>query len=56
MDMEFKFGQMVRNILENGNIIKCMELENSFIRREMFMKDSGRRIKQMASGFLRKII
>ena len=44
-----KFGQMVRDTKGNGAIIKQMEKENSGMQMVIFMKELGRKIKQMVT-------
>jgi len=50
--MEFKYGQMVQNIKEIGNIIKLEVKENLNMLMEIFMKDNGNKIKQMDMEFI----
>jgi hypothetical protein len=45
--MENLFGQMEKNIKENGKIIKGMDLVNLQIKMDLFIKVNGEKIKKM---------
>lgn len=39
MGMEYRNGQMVLNMKDNGSEIKCLEMGNFIIKMEIFMKE-----------------
>ena len=56
MDMVYNNGKMEQNMKENGKMEKQMVMEYFIILREIYIKDTGRMIKQMGMVFIHLII
>jgi hypothetical protein len=48
----FKHGKMVPDMKENGNQIKLTARESFIMWTEIFLKESGKKIKLMATVFI----
>ena len=49
MDLAYKFGQMVHDMKDIGNIIKLVVRGNSGTWTVMYLKENGKMTKQMAT-------
>ena len=52
MDMEFKYGKMVQNMREIGDLIRLVDMVNSGMLMEMFSRENGLTIKLMDMEFM----
>ena len=52
MVQESKYGQIMRNMKENGEKIRLTEEENSGMRMVIFMRENGKMIKLMDMEFI----